>query len=98
MDCPKVLKLYTSSRPLLFFTCMKNDIPKMAKMNITKNSSRQMLNSAGSDMASANSSVRMPLAPFTRRNTLPTLATLTTLRSVGETKYFSMISLSTRPK
>lgn len=57
-----------------------------------------MLNSAGRDMARANSSVLMPLAPFTRRNTRPTLATLTTLSSVGDTKYFSMMSFSTRPE
>lgn len=69
----------------------------MAKMNITKNSRRQMLNSAGNDMASANNNVLMPFAPFTKRNTLPTFATLTTLSNVGDTKYFSIISLSTRP-
>lgn len=94
---PNVLKLYTSSRPLLSLTCIKNDIPKMAKINMTKNSSRQMLNRAGKDMASANSSVRMPFAPLTKRRTRPTLATLTTLSSVGDTKYFSIRSLSTRP-
>lgn len=65
---------------------------------MTKNSSRHILKSAGSDMAKANNNVRIPLAPFTRRNTLPTFATLTTRSSVGETKYFSIISLSTRPK
>lgn len=72
-------------------------MPNMAKMNITKKSSRQMLNRAGNDMANANSRVRIPLAPFTRRSTRPTLATRTTRRSVGDTKYFSMISLNTRP-
>lgn len=76
---------------------MKNDIPKMAKMNITKNSSRQMLNRAGRDMANANSNVRIPLAPLTRRSTRPTLATRTTRSNVGDTKYFSIRSLSTRP-
>lgn len=97
IDWPNVLKLYTSSKPLLSLTCMKNDIPNIAKMNITKNSRRQMLNSAGKDMASANNNVLIPLAPFTRRSTLPTFATLTTLNNVGDTKYFSIISLSTRP-
>lgn len=67
-------------------------------MNMTKNSSKQMLKSAGSDMASAKSNVRMPLAPFTKRRTLPTLATRTTLSNVGDTKYFSIMSLSTSPK
>lgn len=76
---------------------MKNDIPNMAKINITKNSRRQMLNSAGKDMASANNNVLIPLAPFTKRSTRPTFATLTTLNNVGDTKYFSIISLSTRP-
>lgn len=98
MLCANVLKLYTSSRPLLSLTCMKNDMPKMAKINITRNSSRQMLNRAGSDMARANKSVRMPLAPLTRRSTRPTLATRTTRNSVGETKYFSIKSLNTRPR
>lgn len=97
MLCPNVLKLYTSSSPLLSLTCMKNDIPNMAKMNITRKRSRQILNKAGRDMAKAKSSVRIPLAPFTKRNTRPTLATRTTRSNVGDTKYFSMISLSTRP-
>lgn len=97
MLCPNVLKLYTSSSPLLSLTCMKNDIPNMAKMNITRKRSRQILNKAGRDMAKAKSSVRIPLAPLTKRNTRPTLATRTTRSNVGDTKYFSMISLSTRP-
>lgn len=70
----------------------------MAKMNITRNNNKQMLNSAGNDIASANRSVRMPLAPFTNRSTRPTLATRTTRSSVGDTKYFSIMSLSTKPK
>lgn len=70
----------------------------MAKMNITKNSSKQMLKSAGNDMANAKSRVLIPLAPFTKRNTRPTFATRTTLNKVGETKYFSIRSLKTSPK
>lgn len=98
MDWPNVWKLNTSSSPPGFsLTFIKNDIPKMANMNITRNKRRQILNSAGSDMAKANNRVRIPLAPFTKRNTLPTLATRTTLRSVGDTKYFSIRSLSSRP-
>jgi hypothetical protein len=84
--------------PLFFFTCMKNDIPNMAKINITKNSSKQILNKAGNDMANAKSSVRIPFAPFTRRSTRPTLATRTTRKRVGDTKYFSIKSLRTKPK
>lgn len=92
-----VLKLYTSSKPLLSLTCIKNDMPNMAKINITRNSSRHILNKAGSDIAKANSSVRIPLAPLTKRKTRPTLATRTTRNNVGDTKYFSMNSLSARP-
>lgn len=62
-----------------------------------RNSSRQILNNAGNDIAKANSNVRIPLAPFTKRNTRPTLATRTTRNNVGDTKYFSIKSLSTRP-
>lgn len=56
-----------------------------------------MLNKAGRDMARAKRSVRMPLAPLTRRKTRPTLATRTTRNNVGDTKYFSIKSLNTMP-
>lgn len=49
-------------------------------------------------MAKANKSVLIPFAPFTKRNTRPTLATRTTRRSVGDTKYLEIKSLNTRPK
>lgn len=70
----------------------------MAKINITKNSSKQILNKAGNDMANAKSSVRIPFAPLTRRSTRPTLATRTTRKRVGDTKYFSIKSLRTKPR
>lgn len=70
----------------------------MAKINMTKKSSRQILNKAGNDIANANNNVRIPFAPLTRRKTRPTLATRTTRNNVGDTKYFSIKSLNTKPK
>jgi hypothetical protein len=54
MDCPNVSKLYTLSSVPLCLTFMKKDMPKMAKMNMTRKRRRQMLNRAGIDMARAN--------------------------------------------
>ena len=56
-----------------------------------------MFRRAGSDMTREKRRVRIPLAPLIRRSTLPTFATLTTLRRVGETKYFSIRSLKNSP-
>ena len=56
-----------------------------------------MLNKAGIDTARENSKVRIPLADLTNRKIRPTLNIRTTRRSVGETKYFLMISARNRP-
>ena len=65
---------------------------------MTKNSSKQILTSAGADIANAKSRVLIPFAPLISRRTLPTLATLTTRSRVGDTKYFSIKSLRAKPE
>ena len=52
------------------------DIPKTAKMNMTRKRRRQMLIRAGKAMTSENNNVRIPFAPLIKRKTRPTFATI----------------------
>ena len=72
-----VWKLCTSSKPNRNLTFLNIDIPKTAKINITRKRRRHILRRAGKAMTSENNNVRISLAPLIRRNTRPTFATRT---------------------
>ena len=79
----KLTILFNASRCL---TCINEDMPKIEKITIPKNSRTAMFNKAGIETISVIIKRRIPLAALITLNTRKIRNTRTTRNKVGETK------------
>ena len=86
IELGKVSKLTMSFSASRFFTCMNDDMPRIAKITMPRKSKTAMLSSAGIDSRSVIIKRRIPRAALITRKTRKIRKTRTTRNKVGEIK------------